>query len=413
MRLFSAATLLFAACPVVWAQNATLVPGLIAALNAAGLTSLANITQGLNTTTTGGAILTQLQSGRSFLIFAPSNEALAAIPSNVSSNPEILNDIISYHIVQGNFSGVVTNYPNVTLGRTLLNDSRFVSLEGDQAQALAWANRSDGKFHILNQRLDPTIQNTTVFGNITVNVINHVLEIPGTFGAIVPQDSDALSGFQGVSKSVSIDFFNATSNSTANITLEVVLNNGLHGFTLFAANNTGLAAAQGALTGLGVNTPALDALLENHLINGSTVYSPNLVGGDRISAAGQTFSFSINSTGQYVTSGGTTALIVQPDVLLYNGVIHVIDRVLFNTDTNPSAASSAEVSALSSASVAATAEATPTGPIGFSATASLASATSTGTSSAAGARHAPPRTRHILQIAATMVGVLAGIVVIV
>ncbi|KAH9903885.1 uncharacterized protein BXZ73DRAFT_111370 [Epithele typhae] len=70
-------------------------------------------------------------------------------------------------------------------------------------------------------------------------------------------------------------------------------------------------------------------------------------------------------------------IVHQPD----NCVIHIIDHVL-DTDTDPRSASAEEASASSSASVAATADETPTGPIGFSATGSLASATSTGTSSA-------------------------------
>ena len=77
------------------------------------------------------------------------------------------------------------------------------------------------------------------------------------------------------------------------------------------------------------------------LVNGSTVYSPLLTSQNLTSAAGEPLTFSLNATGRYVTSGNATALIVQPDVLLPNGVIHVIDRVLVNTQADPSAASSA------------------------------------------------------------------------
>lgn len=80
------------------------------------------------------------------------------------------------------------------------------------------------------------------------------------------------------------------------------------------------------------------------MINGTSVYSPLLAGSQKYTtSAGETMSFSINATGQYVTLGNVTALIVQPDVLLPNGVVHIIDRVLVDTDSNPSAASSAYV----------------------------------------------------------------------
>lgn len=78
------------------------------------------------------------------------------------------------------------------------------------------------------------------------------------------------------------------------------------------------------------------------MINGTTLYSPLLAGSQNYtSAGGEGLSFNLNETGQYVTLGNTTAQIVQPDVLLPNGVVHIIDRVLFDTDSNPSAASSA------------------------------------------------------------------------
>ncbi|PCH33022.1 Fasciclin-domain-containing protein, partial [Wolfiporia cocos MD-104 SS10] len=115
------------------------------------------------------------------------------------------------------------------------------------------------------------------------------------------------------------------------------------GFTLFAPNSSAIEAIASDLASLESNTTMLQILLNNHMINGTSVYSPELVGQNYTSAAGETLSFHINSTGQYVTSGNTTALIVQPDVLLKNGVLHVIDHVLLNTHEDTGAASSAYV----------------------------------------------------------------------
>ena len=60
-----------------------------------------------------------------------------------------------------------------------------------------------------------------------------------------------------------------------------------------------------------------------------------------MSAAGEPFAFVRNETGTYVISGTVTARVTQPDVLLPNGVIHVIDQVLLNVLSDPAAASSA------------------------------------------------------------------------
>ena len=70
-------------------------------------------------------------------------------PSNLTDNAV---DLFSYHVVHGNFTDQTTTYPNTTLGRTFLNDTTWVSLEGNKSQVVAWATRDDGKVHILNQR---------------------------------------------------------------------------------------------------------------------------------------------------------------------------------------------------------------------------------------------------------------------
>lgn len=64
--------------------------------------------------------------------------------------------------------------------------------------------------------------------------------------------------------------------------------------------------------------------------------------GNTLSDTGQIITLSRNESGYYVISGPTTAKVVKTDVLLWNGVVHVIDRVLMNTEAaNPAEVSSA------------------------------------------------------------------------
>ena len=70
---------------------------------------------------------------------------------------------------------------------------------------------------------------------------------------------------------------------------------------------------------------------------GENSTSPNAT-----SAAGEPLHFVTNSTGTFVEgSSGSGAQIVRPDVLIDNGVIHIIDRVLLINESDPAAASSA------------------------------------------------------------------------
>ncbi|OCH85619.1 FAS1 domain-containing protein [Obba rivulosa] len=410
---FLSAALLVAA-PSAWAQsqNLTFLTGLLTTLQSANLTSLISATSTFNSSGVGQGILGDLSSGSPFVLFAPSNEAFASAPSNVTSDSGRLTDVLAYHIVSGNFSNSATTYPNVTLGRTFLNDSEVVQLEGNKAQVVAWAIRADGHIHVLNQRNDSTVVNTTSFGNITINIVDHVLIPPESLQQTVPTENatTSLTQLNTFLGTVNVPFFNSTSNSSGSISAFNLLNSGLHGFTFFAPNDSAIFASQSNLTALASNTTALNNLFYNHLINDTTVYSPQLVGQNFTSAGGEPLTFSINATGQYVTSGNTTALITQPDVLLSNGVLHVIDRVLINTGFNSGAASSA----LASATSAAAQSTTESQPIGFSATASLSSgvsgsgASASGSNSAAVGRFAGPGKAQMVALGATAVGVLMG-----
>ncbi|KAI0716117.1 hypothetical protein C8T65DRAFT_124642 [Cerioporus squamosus] len=412
MRFFPAASLLLASAPAVLGQNATILEGLVDALKSSGLAHLASVASQLNTTAAGPSVLNQLASGGQYVLFAPNDTAFQQ--ASVPSDPDELTDLVAYHIVSGNFSGVVTNYTNVTLGRTLLSDPKLVHLETPgEHQVVAWATRSDGQVHVLNQLNDSIVTNTTTYGNITIHTVDHVLTIPQSFEETVPVNNGSLANTRTALSQVQVDYFNSTTNQTTTETLFEVLNSGLRGFTLFAPNNSAIESAAANLASLASNRTALITLFQNHFINGSTIYSPLLSSGNLTSAAGEPLSFVLNATGHYVTSGNVTAQIVQPDVLLPNGVIHVIDRVLVNTQSDASAASSAVASA---SSVASQQTASATAPIGFSATATLGSSGSGSSGSSTSGSNAASRviasSELVMSLAVTLAGVFAGMLAI-
>ncbi|KAI0327278.1 FAS1 domain-containing protein [Cubamyces sp. BRFM 1775] len=407
---FSAASLLLAAAPAALAQDLT---SLLQALNSSGHSRLVSIATQLESTDAGKSVISQLSSGSPFVLFAPTDSAFDSAPSNITSNPNLLADVVAYHIVQGNFTNTDTHYTNTTLGRTLLSDPTYVQLEGNKSQVVAWSIRDDNKTHVLNQRNDSTVTNTTTAGNITIYTIDHVLNFPESLSSTIPADNISLTGVETALRSVQLSTFNSTTNQTSTSSLFDVLNTELHGFTFFAPNTSAIQDATSALSGLQSNTTALQALFQNHIINGTTVYSPLLSGQNYTSAAGEPLQFTLNGTGHYVTSGNVTAQIIQPDVLLPNGVIHVIDRVLVNTQTDTGAASSAA----SSASSAATQSTSATAPIGFSATATLAgpsgSTQSSGSGShtgnaAPGSMHTMPSVAQVVSVGMAVLGVVAG-----
>ncbi|CAE6477838.1 unnamed protein product, partial [Rhizoctonia solani] len=123
------------------------------------------------------------------------------------------------------------------------------------------------------------------------------------------------------------------------------------GITIFAPTNQAFNAALAALGSQAQNASVVSAILANHVINGTSVYSTGLTSQSFASAGGQPYTFSTNSSGTYVTSGSSSARITRADIPIQNGVVHLIDNVLANNASNPEVAASA---AVSQSSVAAT-----------------------------------------------------------
>jgi uncharacterized surface protein with fasciclin (FAS1) repeats len=319
--------------------------------------------------------------------------------------------VFGYHIVPGNFSNAFSTYPNVTLAQTLLRDPNRVFLEGGRPQVVAWATRGDGRTHVLNQRNDSTVVSTASYGNLTLWIVDHVLNIPENLQATIPTDNNSLSDFESLLRSAQLGYYNSTTNQTSDITFFDAFNEGYRGFTLFSPTNDAVQAASSSIEVLRSNRTAFNAVLFNSFINGSTIYSPLLAGNQSyVTANGQTLTFSSNATGQYVTSQNTTARIVQPDVLLPNGVVHIVDSFLINTEYNEEAKNSAAQSATSAATAS---QPSQTAPIGYSNTQSLGTAGSTSTASPTGGTSgAAPifglTTSNLLGVGVAMIASLFG-----
>ncbi|KAG6868842.1 hypothetical protein C0993_009379 [Termitomyces sp. T159_Od127] len=336
-------------CLHAQAQNPS---DLINSLQGAGLTSLASALQRANETQQGQSLISQLLNGNHTL-FAPDNQAFD--DPNVqflSTDPAGLANVLAYHVLPGNFvnssmnssalnSGVL---PNVTLGYTFLSNLSLVQLEGNKSQVLAWSrNDSDGQIYFLNQDPQITVLNTSTVGNnLLVASIDGVLQPPGNISSVLEQNN--LTSVLGFLNMVNIPGFYANgSNATADAILDA---NTTRGYTFFAPTNQALLNANSALASLANNQTSLAILLQNHVYSvASNASSSDSKSSNFISAAGQPFNFNTNSSGTFITSGnGASAKIVKSDVFTENGVIHIIDNVLVNTDIDTARASSAYVS---------------------------------------------------------------------
>jgi len=202
---------------------------------------------------------------------------------------------------------------------------------------------------------DPQVLELTSYENLNIYVVDGILDYPGdvnsTFGA-----NDGLTGFANLAHNTNVPVWDTGDGRIENAPVTEVLH-GIRGLTLLVPSNQ--ASAQ-EIPQIPSNNAQLWAILRNHIINGTTLYSSSFANFTYVSAAGQYLHFKTNSSGKFVTSGDTTARITQPDVLTKNGVFHIIDRVLLNAQVNEDAADDAYESATELAGHSST----ETGPVG-------------------------------------------------
>lgn len=189
---------------------------------------------------------------------------------------------------------------------------------------------------------------------IDLCVINGVLTIPGTTSSAIAASNNTQS-LNGLIDNISVLSPNGTTNETLGQFLD-----GQQGCTIFAPDDTAVSAVSSALPALESNgSTTLVTLILNHvhfvfplivlfaytlpqILNGTTLYSTQITNGLNLTtAAGESITFTTNSTGIFVKVGNTTAQIIQSDIITSNCVLHIINNIFVDTNSNPSAASSA------------------------------------------------------------------------
>jgi len=91
--------------------------------------------------------------------------------------------------------------------------------------------------------------------------------------------------------------------------------------TVFAPNNAAFQAIGSALPNM--TTQEIARILEYHVVNGTVGYSSTLNNGTMLKAMnGESLTVSMVNSSMFVNS----AKVIVPDILVANGVVHVIDK---------------------------------------------------------------------------------------
>lgn len=308
------------------AGNATsFADGLLSALRANNLTALADAV-GNNSASLLGA----LQGGNK-TVLAPTDAAFQALGGDVDTDTLVAT--IAYHVLNGTYLNSQLAATNKTIAPTALNMSQFVMLPANRSQVAVLSRQQENNTAYVQLASGNVSFALTADGpqyqNLIVQPINTVLTIPGSTSDVAGQ-----LGASSLAQLLdSADLVEPLDNSMV---------------TVFAPNNAAIEAVMSTIQG--ADAAAQQAVLLNHVINGTVVYSTALGSTpSATSASGNMLTFVSNSTGAFVTSGSVTARIIMSDYAASNGVVHVIDQVLLNTTNNPEAAGSAFSSATANA----------------------------------------------------------------
>lgn len=240
-------------------------------------------------------LVTALEGDGPFTVFAPTNDAFAALPQGTleSLTIEQLTEILQFHVVSGNIAStdlLATQDVPTLLGQDLLVESEGgVTINGNIAVVDADNFASNGVIHAINQVLLPE-------GFRPANIIDQAKELE-IFSTLVG----------------AVDQVGLTT------TLQYKGN-----FTVFAPTDDAFAALPSGLLGSLTNAQ-LTEILTYHVLNGE-VFAADLAAEQAAPSLQGDDLFITANAGEVAVNGSSN--VVTADVDVSNGVIHAVNRVL-------------------------------------------------------------------------------------
>jgi transforming growth factor-beta-induced protein len=261
-------------------------------------------------------LVSALDSDGSFTVFAPTNDAFAALlgvigQAGLSDIPEsVIERLLKYHVIAG-AKVMSTDLTDGQEAATLLSadDKITVGIDGTSVTinganvTTADVEASNGVVHILDAVLVPSLE---------LSIVNTIVE-PAYFNKNFSILTEAV---------VKADLLGTLTNPAANL-------------TLFAPDNAAFAAA--GITSLeGLTASDLTPILTYHVL-GSEVFANALPPtGSAVTTLGGPFYLSINTNGAFINglTKITTATLSGGALDYSNGVVHLINRTLLPATKN-------------------------------------------------------------------------------
>ncbi|KAL9083349.1 MAG: hypothetical protein Q9165_008549 [Trypethelium subeluteriae] len=256
------------------------------------------------------ALLDELNSAQNITVLAPNNAAFAALAATpagqaAASDPSLLEAVLEYHVINGTY--LACDIPATgAFVPTLLTNTSYTNVTGGQRVEGVNQNGNVTFFSGGKAQSNVTQADITFNGGV-VHIIDSVLTIPANITATAEA-----AGLTALANAL----IQTNLLETVNILPDI---------TVFAPTNAAFAAINGTVASL-TNTQ-LARVLEYHVINGTVGYSTLLTNGETISTLDNGLDVTITLPGNGSVKVNQANVVI-PDVLVANGVVHVIDSVL-------------------------------------------------------------------------------------
>lgn len=220
-----------------------------------------------------------------------------------------------YHILQG----VHTNISNITFFPTTLNNESYTNVTG--GQVVEGLSAGDNITFFSGLLSNSSVLNSTNFTGGVVHTIDRFLMIPTSISetAIALNLTSAVGALGNLSLAEEAE-------STPDL-------------TVFIPNNEAFQRVGGNLANLSMDN--LTDILLYHVIAGQVLYSTSLENDTELETLqGSNLTVTIDDGTVFINN----AEVIQPNVLVANGVVHVIDRLLNpnNATAEPNASATEE-----------------------------------------------------------------------
>ncbi|KAI9755044.1 MAG: hypothetical protein M4579_004447 [Chaenotheca gracillima] len=277
-------------------------------------------------------LLDTLASATNITILAPSNDAFAKLLEGpmgaaiMANDTDLIQAVLTYHVLNGTYPASVVTDTGAFIP-TLLTDSAYSNVTG--GQVVEAIKSGDDVLFFSGLRANSTVtQADTNFTGGIIHVIDTVLTPPQNISTTA-----GAAGLTAIAGALTAADLVATLDSLMDV-------------TVFVPNNDAFLAIGSALPNL--TTEQLTSILEYHVINGTVAYSSTLSNTSVPTLAGPDVTISIVDGSVFVNS----AKVILPDILVANGVVHVIDNVLNPnaTSATPDATASTQTPAFAGAS---------------------------------------------------------------